>query len=240
MNRSKVAICGSASTSAHKAPVDDDSFDIWGLAWRSDLKRCDRAFDMHPIDASRKRIPPNYKEFLAAKNIPIFHVDALPEVPLSIRYPIEEVIAFFSETDPGFANGNYFVSSIAYMIALAIFEDYKEIHLYGVDLIDDDEYAHQRPNTEYLIGLARGRGIKVYIPQESALLKYTHLYGYEKAREEGLITAKVLESRIAKYKERMDKALAEAHTCDGAIQEANGLLVLLKHHSRGVNVDGRE
>lgn len=36
----------------------------------------------------------------------------------------------------------------------------------------DDEYGYQRPNCEYLIGLARGRGIKVVIPDESPLCKF--------------------------------------------------------------------
>ena len=34
------------------------------------------------------------------------------------------------------------------------------------------EFAYQRPNMEYLIGLARGRGVDVYIPERSPLTKF--------------------------------------------------------------------
>jgi len=32
--------------------------------------------------------------------------------------------------------------------------------VYGVDMKADDEYGYQKPNMEYLIGLARGKGIQ--------------------------------------------------------------------------------
>lgn len=231
----KVAILGSASTSVDLAPYDNPEFEFWGLAWRADLKKKTRVFDMHVIDAGRAKIPQNYHEFLVKHDVPVFLVEEHPKVPKSVNYPIDEVIAFLSEVDAGgHAQGDYFVSSVAYMIALAMYEGYGEIHLYGIDLIDDDEYAYQRPNTEYLIGLARGLGHKVYIPNQSALLKYTHRYGYEKNLGEGIITISVLNHRIQKYKERMERAMAEAHTCDGAIQEAKALITVLKHHQRGV------
>jgi len=39
--------------------------------------------------------------------------------------------------------------------------------------------SQQRPSAEYFIGLAAGRGIEIYIPHGSDLMKATHLYGYE-------------------------------------------------------------
>jgi hypothetical protein len=55
-----------------------------------------------------------------------------------------------------------------------------KIGIWGVDLHCESEYAYQRPNLEYLIGLARGRGIKVFIPPHSALLSHAFgvPYGY--------------------------------------------------------------
>ena len=41
------------------------------------------------------------------------------------------------------------------------------------------EYHQQRPSCEWAIGLAQGRGIKVYLPAESDLLKTLFIYGYE-------------------------------------------------------------
>lgn len=85
-----------------------------------------------------------------------------PEVT---RYPFEEVAR--TTTD-------YWNSSIGYMLALAIHEQYERIHIFGVDMKDGEEYGYQKPNAEYLIGLARGRGIEVVIPDASPLCKFNH------------------------------------------------------------------
>jgi hypothetical protein len=75
--------------------------------------------------------------------------------------------------------GRYFTSTIGYMLALAIGR-LRLDRLYGIDLASDVEYPQQRPNAEYLIGLARGMGKTVVIAPASALCKAGHLYGYEK------------------------------------------------------------
>jgi hypothetical protein len=80
-----------------------------------------------------------------------------------MAYPFDQVAA---------TTGAYWNSSIAYMLALAIHEGAEEIAIYGVDMKGDDEYGYQKPNMEYLIGLAIGRGIKVTIPDASPLLKF--------------------------------------------------------------------
>jgi hypothetical protein len=88
-----------------------------------------------------------------------------------IEYPYKRVMECIGE--------DYFQSSIAYAFALAITEIVKndwnivsEIALYGVDVSPDGEWVYQRANIEYLIGLARGLGIKVTIPETSALCKF--------------------------------------------------------------------
>src|SRR3990167_3275982 len=70
----------------------------------------------------------------------------------------------------------YLSSSIAFEIALAIYEGFEEIHLYGVDLQTEAEYAWQKPGVEFLLGWAAGHGIKVVLPANCPLLK-GKLYG---------------------------------------------------------------
>ena len=227
----KVAIVGSASSSANKAPYDDPDYEIWVLAWRPH-QRVDAAFDMHSIDESRQRVPKDYLKYLRAWECPVYTLEKLPEVPNTVRYPIEEVSAFLESFDPN-AEGKYFASSVAYMFAFAMYHGYEQIDIYGVDLVCDEEYVHQRPNTEYMIGLARGMGIKVHIPETSALLKHTHIYGYENPESEGIINKENLRERIAEYQKKKDKSYQVWCTCDGAIQEAEQLLELIEHHERG-------
>ena len=79
------------------------------------------------------------------------------------RYPFDDVAN---------TTGDYWNSSIAYILAMAIHEGAEEIGVWGVDMKDSEEYGYQKPNMEYLIGLARGKGIKVYIHESSPLCKF--------------------------------------------------------------------
>lgn len=229
----KVAIVGSASSSRDKAPWDDHSFEIWGLAWRK-LKRAERHFDIHKFDDEHLSKKKGYLEHLGLLEGPIYLQEKHKDYANSIAYPYDEVVNSLQLDE--YSNGEYFVSSIAYMIGLAIYEQFEEIHLYGIDLIDDDEYAYQRPNTEYLLGLARGRGIKVYIPEESSLLKFSYRYGYERTpkNEEGIITTEMLTKQRAEYLQKRDNAIQAANTFDGALQTIDGLLKTIKFTKRGM------
>ncbi len=85
-----------------------------------------------------------------------------------ISYPFDRVIPVV---------GEYFQSSIAYALALAITEmcgnkEENEIALYGIDVSPDEEWAYQRACIEFLIGIAIGKGVKVTIPESSALLTF--------------------------------------------------------------------
>ena len=63
------------------------------------------------------------------------------------------------------------------MIAMAIYEGFDVIHLYGVDMAVGSEYEKQRPSCEFWMGVAKELGIKLYIPDQSDLLKCLCVYG---------------------------------------------------------------
>jgi hypothetical protein len=67
------------------------------------------------------------------------------------------------------------------MLACAILATPEEIAVYGVNMAQDGEYAHQRPSCEYFAGIALGGGIRLSIPQASDLLKCGSLYGVERS-----------------------------------------------------------
>jgi len=63
-------------------------------------------------------------------------------------------------------------------MAMAILEGATEIGVYGVDMaVTDHEYFWQRPCMWGWVRFARGRGIKVTIPKESALCKMDYQEG---------------------------------------------------------------
>jgi hypothetical protein len=99
---------------------------------------------------------------------------AAPEVsPAITAYPLAAVLERFP--------AGYFTNTIAYMIGLAIALGAEEIGIYGVDMALGSEYGHQRPSCEYLIGLARGMGIRVHVPATCDLLKTPYLYAFGQA-----------------------------------------------------------
>tara|TARA_R110002110_G_scaffold240074_1_gene456196 strand:+ start:464 stop:1045 length:582 start_codon:yes stop_codon:yes gene_type:complete len=170
-----IAICGMAQHD--KSEVDNFNGEIWGLPWdEGRWPFFDRYFEIHPLDLLRKpeaQRRDGYEERL--KSLPILYMqEAYEDIPNAIRYPVEKVV-----DNLGF---DYFNSSIAYLMGMALLEGADKIGIWGVDMADLEpvpgdpsyisEFAYQRPNMEYLIGLARGRGIDVYIPERSPLAKF--------------------------------------------------------------------
>lgn len=164
-NRLKVCIAG-MSPSCEQAHWDDPTWQKWGLPWHQGYSvRCDRLFEMHDmrlLESEHSGRGENYIQDLKECGIPLYMQEAYFEGVTC--YPFQDV----AET----IGGEYFNSSIAYMMALAIHEEVEEISIFGVDMKGDDEYGYQKPNMEYLIGFARGKGIKVSILEGSPLCKF--------------------------------------------------------------------
>lgn len=158
------------------APWEDETWERWGLVWDAYVPRCHFAFDLHDDPEVHVQRIPRMKEI----GIPVYLTRGDAAIILSLSYPLEEVAALV---------GDYFGSTIAYMLALAIWQRRERMDLFGVDL-SEDIYDHHRPNLEYLIGFARGRGMTVNVPPGSRLLSFdgskfeTHYpvrYGYTEA-----------------------------------------------------------
>ena len=174
-----VAIVGTAISSRDEANYQPPEVERWGLGNAYVyLNQIDRYFELHDkqfvMTTGRhgKKTGPTqtfweYWHYLQKAGIPVYMQDVTREIKNSVRYPIEDIIADF---------GPYLTSSVAYMLALAIHEKFDEIRLFGVDMATKMEFSHQRDGCEYLIGIARGRGMTVTIPDSSPLLK-APLYG---------------------------------------------------------------
>lgn len=176
--RDKVAIVGFAKPHRDQAPFHDPSFEIWGLnnAYifmpprpHADGRIAERWFEVHSEDLYGwdLRRPGRHVDWLRNFPGPLYLLEAREDMPHSISYPIEDIARRF---------GAYLTSSPAYMLALAMAEGFKEIHIYGIDLSTDSEYAHQRPNLEFLIGLALGKGHQIVLPPNCQLMT-GDLYG---------------------------------------------------------------
>jgi hypothetical protein len=188
----QVAVVGLAPSTHDDAPYEDPDWEVWGLPWDEERwPYFDRLFDIHPLECIRAATPSFYRYGYEDRLKEIRHLymqEAYRDVPNAIEYPLSEVSALV---------GDYYNSSIAYMLALAIFEEYDKIGIWGVDMAEQgepghaDEYRDERPNCEYLLGFAKAKGIEIYLPDECPLLKfggsfplgtvipnYGHRYGY--------------------------------------------------------------
>lgn len=161
----KVAIIGMGE-SAQYAPWDDSAWQKWGLANdRVNFARLDCYFEIHDMALLEEAYGADLEDYLERLGMcqPLYMQEAY--LPNASAYPFKQV-------------NEYLQSSIAHMFALAMTMA-DVISLYGVDMKAEGEYAYQKPNIEYLIGLARGRGIEVSIHESSPLCKNPNVrYGH--------------------------------------------------------------
>lgn len=177
-----VAIVGFANESVSLAPYSED-VEIWGLneahafQW---MKRATRWFQMHDTyrRALAKRGITTHYEWLKTNSwgIPIYMITKDETIPHSTVYPIDEVCELLGGARKGDNRIRYFNSTFDYMMGIAILEGFERIEIYGVSMDSDNEYANQKPGAEFWIGMALGKGIEIYLPPVSSLLK-TALYG---------------------------------------------------------------
>jgi len=117
--------------------------------------------------------------------------------------------------------GNYFTSSISWMLAEAIEENPDEIGIFGISMSSTSEYSHQKPGCAYLIGWARALGIKVTIQEGSELLLAPYIYGLEEPPKflESLMKKK--EEIVAKknvFEERFNGAMCDNARAEGFLE----------------------
>lgn len=243
----KVAIVGFSETRS-QAPWDDESWEIWvcnRLPLQEGVTRWDRHFDPHTTEWSKQNfVSPElwteYEEEFLKKDHGKEKLIYLPpedeeRYPNSVKWPQNECIEYFGR--------EYFTSAIAWQIGFAQVLGVKELGLFGIDLRHDTEWADQRPNAEWLLGIAEGHGIKINLPVESSLLnqdQHAELYGLE-------IHAGVygeFEKRIKTDLDATNKAMAEMeekrkqlevqmHTDNGARQVLQGYLDRVRQRRRG-------
>jgi len=178
--RETIAIVGSHPGTRGDFDFSRVDADVWVFneALRSDwCKRADAVFQLHqPViwRSSTNRNDPKHYEWLKTTSVPVYMLDHFEDVPASVKYPLDEIIADV------FGNNQqipYFTSSIAYAIALAVYRGYKRIEIYGVEMETQTEYEHQRIGVAYWIGIAVGRGIEINFHSRTMFIE--PLYGYE-------------------------------------------------------------
>jgi hypothetical protein len=227
--KDKVCIIGFAESSRGQVPWNDESFEFWGInrlhVVMPEHAHFDRYFQIHDVELIGK--DPEHLEWLREWGGPVYlrpeDVGAV-EMPNAQAFPVRALVRDFRP---------YYTNTISWLIAMAVAMEFKEIHIYGVDMAQDGiiqaEYRVQRPSCEYFVGVAEGRGIYVYIPPSSDLLKSTHLYGISNgdvwtqkmmARQTELGNRKQeVKNQLAQLEAQVTHLTAALNQFDGAMQD---------------------
>ncbi len=233
----RVAIVGFAPDSRDEVRkhFSDPSFDIWAineLYFEVDglEARANAWFQLHGAEPPTER-DPNHKQRLAQMKCPVYMWKKHPEIPNSVEYPHPEIIKHFDIFGEGMATDityendrQYFNNSISWLVALAIYQGYKEIYIYGVNMAQDQalhsEYQHQRPSVEFYLGWARGAGIKIYLSPQSDIL----LCGWQYGRDDSARLMAKLFKRDEELQHRMNQVRTDMNQFNSNAQAAANAL----------------
>jgi hypothetical protein len=214
--RNKVAIVGFAPSSMTDVQFlfNDPDFEIWGLnqlyiAFPKIVQHATRWFQIHDrksYDQTVQRDHSHHEWLAKQRAFPIYMQRREPDIPASVPFPKEKILSMFRR---------YFTNSISWEIALAIYEGFEEIHIYGVDMAQSSEYSYERPSVEYFCGFAEGRGIKLVIPEKSDLLKSIFLYPFDNTAP---FRAKIEARRMELRNQISNLALQEQNIRDHRMQ----------------------
>lgn len=212
----KLCIIGTAST-WNKAPFNEEGCDFWGLnglhAYTDKLGTTDKFslwFQIHK--PSRVKEQEQHFNWLKTVKFPVLMQKEFKELPTSVRYPKEEILERYRP---------YFESSFAWMFSLAIELGYDRIEIYGVHVSSGTEYELQRPNAEYFLGVAEGKGIEIYVPPEADILQSRVIYGYEdkdKIYNKIDHEKKTLKARRDKIQDQIQKLERINYKLEGALE----------------------
>jgi len=178
----KVALVGYAP-SWKDAPYNDPDIEIWIMNDMYDFApRYDRLFDIHMIDEIKTRKSRGegnklHYEMLKTIDKPIYMQEHYPEIPASVKFPLDILTDAYKTDSMG--DKIFLACSVSHMLALAIYEGFEEIQIYGIHEAVDSEYKDEMPSVVYWLGFAAGKGIKIKVSPDSPLLKAYFVYGYE-------------------------------------------------------------
>jgi|TARA_Y100000310_G_scaffold85390_1_gene82251 hypothetical protein len=226
-SRKKVAIVGFASSTLRYAPFTDPTYECWGVnqLYRH-VPRLDRHFDMHRNWREGNVEGTDHPAWIKQCGIPVYMVGTEKGYPNTVRYPLERVMENVS------GGVDYFTSTVAFMIALAIDEGFDTIGVFGIDLIVGTEYDYQKSCVEFLLGIAHGRGINLNIPIQAALLKSTWRYGYEKEPDWGVRPSSI-KKWIDEQNSTRQELVHKLYALDGAIQASEYWYAQMELKMRG-------
>lgn len=225
----KVALVGTAPSSRMLAPFNDTSWAIWACSPgnMNQIPRADAWFELHSnlLWPEHESYGKPYIEWLKTVKFPVYMQETWPNatgdqipvkqiVPSAIPFPKGDLVEEFGD--------EFFTSSFAWMMALAMKMGAIEIALYGIDMASRDEYIRQRPGFYYFKREAIKRGIKVSAPHESDIMQSPPLYAYTDSTPFGrkiLARRQEISGRISGMEQQHAQLSQNIHYLKGAQED---------------------
>ena len=216
-----VALAGFASAT-REGVYQSSATEVWSLNMLHSSKsmrrifplNITRLFELHPAWMLQKKwysTGDHWGWLTRVKHhYPVYLIEDYSEVHNGVRYPLEAVCEkFLSHYKRGTAPLRYFTSSMCYMIALAAFEGFERIEIYGFEMGSSTEYVYQKSGAEFWLGVA-GQYSDIILDDNSLLLK-SKLYGFEGGQ---LIPPELLEEYRLYYEAQLDEDMLPPTTPD--------------------------
>lgn len=159
--------------------------EVWAINALGDVLQCDRVFHMDDVRIQERRAEArplsniaNMLTWLRKHPGPIYTSRKHPDYPGLVEFPLADVI-----NSCGIA---YFNNTAAYAVAYAVHIGVKKISVFGCDYTYPDAHAAEkgRACTEFHLGIAKARGIKIGLADCTSLMdslsaEQDRLYGYD-------------------------------------------------------------
>lgn len=207
----RICLLGSAPSSIRLAPHDDPSWTLFGCspgcATAVQGKRVDVWFELHRVTTDfpwfQKSDP--YWGFLQNFKGPVYMLEKHPEIPNSVRFPIEQMLDKYGPF--------FWQSSLSYMAALALEDpELETLGWRGVDMAATEEYERQKPACQFFIWEAMKRGIFIDIPPESDLYYPQQMYGYSEENPHRIKTDERRKELVARLQQSERESQAARDT----------------------------
>lgn len=187
LTKSKVAIIGLHDATRDKAPWDDESWEVWaaneyaGPQFRGFIKHYERWLQIHTEDIFRRTGNWNdsghlkwLQDFPTDK--PLYMQKHYDDIPASVEYPLQQIKERFG-LDP---RTTFFGCTAAHSISLALYLGARTVGMWGVEANSATEYGNERDSLSFWLGVAKGMGVEIVLPDECTLLGTGRfVYGYE-------------------------------------------------------------
>lgn len=137
--------------------------EVWGVNTANRCYRLDKVFIMDDLKVVERRYP-DWSSELKREKVPIITCKQYDDYPSSVEYPLRPVIDAVED--------DYFSTTVAYQIGLAILMKVKELYIYGADYYYPNAIAVESGLgcVGYLLGIAKGKGINFKVPNSSTLM----------------------------------------------------------------------